>query len=203
MKLSRQISFMERHPEYVACVHNTSFHRCDKRCKDFPMFVYDEDTDLEFRDILKWNAFGYQYSSLLVKKEFFVSPPFGYGEYPMALYLSLSGKIRFLASVMSEYRFRSGKYATRANVFSKEKMIRELVCSIDELREIKDYVKDDDQKELIEKKINSVLAGVESLGKMTDEQYNKGLKKQEYLLDIKLFVRSHIRWFYKMIISRR
>lgn len=202
-KLARQLAFIEGHPEYVACVHNTLFHRCDKYCKDFPMFVYNEDRDLGFQDILKWNAFGYQYSSLFVKKEFFVSPPFGYGEYPMAIYLSLNGKIRFLARIMSMYRFRSSKYATRNNVFSRRAMLRENEGTIEGLKKIKDYIRDDDKKNLVEKKIQEALAGLEVLKNTTDEQYNKAIIKHEKLFDLKLFIRSHFRGIYTLIVSSR
>lgn len=202
-KLSSQVDFLEKHHEYIACVHNTFFHRCDKYCQDFPMFVYDEDKDLEFKDILKWNAFGYQYSSLLVRKEYYTDPPFGYGEYPMALYLSLNGKIRFLAKTMSVYRFRSSQYATRANIFSKRAMINETEGIIEVFKKIKGYIKDDRKKELVENKISALSLGLESLKNMTDEQYNKGMRKQERMLDMKLYVRSHFKRLYKIIINRK
>ena len=202
-KLSRQVHFMERHTDYIACVHNTFFYRCDKYCKKFPMFLYNEDTDMEFDDILKWNAFGYQYSSLLVKTEYFISPPFGYGEYPMAMYLSLNGKIRFLARNMSVYRFRSGKHATRANVFSHKAILAELEGTIAVLGKIRDYIKDENRKVLVDRKISTMLAGIESLRSMTDEEYNKSVKKQEILFDLKLFVRAYFRRIYQRIVYRR
>ena len=167
------------------------------------MFIYDSDLDLEFENVFKWNAFGYQYSSLMLKKEFFMSPPFGYGEYPMAIYLSLNGKIRFLARTMSTYRFRSSKYATRANVFSREAMIKDTKGSIESLRAIREYISDAQRRKLVDNKISASSTGLDSLLKMTDEEYNNDLKKQERLLDIKLFIRAHFRWLYKKIVSRK
>lgn len=202
-KLARQVSFLEENPEYVACVHNTYFHRCDKRCRDFPMFIYNRDRDLEFEDIFKWNAFGYQYSSLLVKREFFTNPPFGYGEYPMAIYLALNGKIRFLNRNMSVYRFRSGKYATRANVFSRKAMIADTKGSIENMEKIRDFINDANRKKIVKDRIEASYEALDSLSNISDEEYEKRLLKQERMLDIKLFVRSHFRVLYKLIICRR
>ena len=202
-KLARQVSFLEENPEYVACVHNTYFHRCDKRCRDFPMFIYNRDRDLEFEDIFKWNAFGYQYSSLLVKREFFTNPPFGYGEYPMAIYLALNGKIRFLNRNMSVYRFRSGKYATRANVFSRKAMIADTKGAIENMEKIRDYINDANRKKIVKDRIEASYEALDSLSNISDEEYEKRLLKQERMLDIKLFVRSHFRVLYKLIICRR
>lgn len=202
-KLARQVRFLEENLEYIACVHNTLFHRCDKRYRDFPMFIYNEDRDLDFEDVFKWNAFGYQYSSLLVKRELFTDPPFGYGEYPMALYIALTGKIRFLSRNMSVYRFRSGKYATRANVFSRVAMINDTKGYIENLEKIRDYIIDANKKSLVEDRIEASYKGLDSLLNITDEEYEKRLLKQERMLDIKLFVRSHFRALYKIIVCRR
>lgn len=202
-KLSRQVKFLEDNPEYIACVHNTFFHRCDKRCKDFPMFIYTEDRDLEFEDVFRWNAFGYQYSSLLVKREFFTDPPFGYGEYPMAIYLSLNGRIVFLNRTMSVYRFRSGKHATRANVFSRKAMIADTKGSIEGLKKIRDYIDDDNRRQMVEDRIKASYERLEALLNMSDEEYGNRLIKQEHMLDIKLFIRSHFRTLYKMLVCRR
>lgn len=198
-KLSRQVDFLEKNLNYVACVHNTLFHRCDKYCKDFPMFVHNTDKDLEFEEIFLWNAFGYQYSSLLARREFFIKPQFGYGEYSMAIYLSLNGKIRFINRVMSEYRFRSSKYATRSNVFCRETMIRDIEGSIEELQSVKVYLTDESRKKLVDNKISESLDYLKTIQKMKDEEYDKFIRKREKMFDLKLFIRSHFKKVYKII----
>ncbi len=198
-KLQLQVDFMDEHPEYSACVHNTYFRHCEKKMKDFPMFVYSKDTDLTFEDIMKWNAFGYQTSSLLTKKELVEhTPPFGYGEHSMAIYLSLGGKIRFIAKTMSVYRFRSGEFATRANTKSRKKLLDEYKQTVDNLKLIYDYV-DSGKKKLVQARLNGYLEGIKYLENMSDEKYLSKSKRLERNNWIKLFVRANFQWLYKIL----
>ena len=121
----------------------------------------------------------------------------------MAIYLALSGNIRFLARTMSEYRFRSNKHATRYNIFSKEATQKEAEEFVKMLEVIRDYTDNDEYKILIEEKIRASINGLEALRNQSDEQYYKELRKNERIFDIKLFIRAHFKGLYRSIVNRK
>ena len=94
-KLQRQVDFLEAHPDYTACVHNTELVKYDGARAD---------------DAHAWHT-----SSLLARTDLLADPPdfytvaadAGFGDFPYALWLRLNGKIRFLARFMSRYRLSS------------------------------------------------------------------------------------------------
>ncbi len=198
-KLQLQVEFMDEHQEYSACVHNTYFRHCEKKIKDFPMFVWKNDTDLTFEDIMKWSAFGYQTSSLFTKKELVEhTPPFGYGEHSMAIYLALVGKIRFIAKTMSVYRFRSSEFATRANTRSRQKLLEEYKQTVENLNQVHDYV-DSEKKKLVQVRIDGYIEGIKHLENISDEQYLSESKRLERNNGIKLFIRANFQGLYKIL----
>ena len=198
-KLQMQVEYLDLHPEYSACVHNTFFHHCERKMKDFPMFVWNKNTDLMFEDILRWSSYGYQTSSLMTRKELVAkTPPFGYCEYPLALYLVLSGKIYFMANVMSLYRFRSNKMATRANVLYKEKIENEYKETIEMLYKVYDYV-DKSKKELVYNKVKSYEKTLSKIMKLTEDEYFIAYKKSERVSTIKYFIRANFQNVYKLL----
>jgi glycosyltransferase involved in cell wall biosynthesis len=198
-KLQQQIDFMEKNLDYSACVHNTVFHHCEKHIKDFPMFIWHKDTDLTFEDIMRWSAFGYQTSSLVTRKILIETmPPFGYNEFPLAVFLILQGKIHFIARNMSLYRFRSGETSTRYNVYLKSKMESEYQSAIEELEHMYEYV-DLEKKTIIKCKIDACKGTLNSLLHMTDEQYKEEYNKSEKVANIKYFIRSNFQVIYKLL----
>ena len=115
-KLQRQVDFLEAHPDYTACVHNTELMKCEGARADDNLVTRDADCDMEFSDILPGMSHAWHTSSLLGRTDLLADPPdfydiaaeAGFGDFPYALWLRLNGKIRFLARFMSCYRLSSG-----------------------------------------------------------------------------------------------
>ena len=115
-KLQRQVDFLEAHPDYTACVHNTELMKYEGTRADDSLVTRDADCDMEFSDILPGMSHAWHTSSLLGRTDLLADPPdfydiaaeAGFGDFPYALWLRLNGKIRFLARFMSCYRLSSG-----------------------------------------------------------------------------------------------
>ena len=115
-KLQRQVDFLEAHPDYTACVHNTELLKCEGARADDNLVARDADCDMEFSDILPGMSHAWHTSSLMGRSDLLADPPdfyyiavdAGFGDFPYALWLRLNGKIRFPARFMSRYRLSSG-----------------------------------------------------------------------------------------------
>ena len=68
-KLQRQVDFLESHPDYSACVHNTMLHYCDGSAPDRPLLNHGEDMDLPMELILSGAAKAYHTSSFAARAE--------------------------------------------------------------------------------------------------------------------------------------
>lgn len=106
-KLQKQFDFLEFNSDFVACAHNT------KRLNYSHLFHYSKimypkkDQELSLNDILYG---GYHTSSIMYRREYLFNRPVfltmqpGVGDFPLAIFLQLSGKIMRFGSVMSLYR---------------------------------------------------------------------------------------------------
>ncbi len=111
-KLQKQVDFLEAHEEYAMCVHQCE--RLDCRTGEKALYsMYSEDRNVELEDILSnWGSV-YQTATVLVRSDiYFDRPDFcsairGVADWPHALYVCGSSKIRFLGNCMSVYRFYS------------------------------------------------------------------------------------------------
>lgn len=114
-KLQIQADFMDTHPEYSACVHNTYYHYCDGSRDDELLVPSTGDHDVTFEEILNGLHTVFHTSSFFVRRDYIVNPPdfqdvaneYGFTDYPMALWFSLGGKVRFIDRAMSVYRLDS------------------------------------------------------------------------------------------------
>lgn len=123
-KLQLQVDWLDAHPEYTACVHNSVFLDCRTGQQDV-RYSQDGDRDLHFEDVIPCGGNAYQTSSLMYRREFaFERPDYvlaakGYGDYPRAILLSLNGAIRFIDRPMSVYRLASGPNAFSSAVLKR------------------------------------------------------------------------------------
>ena len=117
-KLQLQVNWLDTHPEYSACVHNSIGHFTDQ--PDKVLFAQDGDRDIPFEQVVQGMSHAYHTSSILARREFILNPPDyrdvayhqGYfTDYAIGVRLGLSGKVRFLDRCMSVYRIGSNPSA--------------------------------------------------------------------------------------------
>ena len=117
-KLQRQVDWLDTHPEYSACVHNSIGSFSDQ--PDRVLFAQDGDRDIPFEQVIQGMSHAYHTSSILARSEFILNPPDyrnvayekGYfTDYAIGVRLCLEGKVRFLDRNMSVYRIGSNPSA--------------------------------------------------------------------------------------------
>lgn len=130
-KLNRQVSFLETHPEYSACVHNSMYHYCEGDLPDELLLPASGDRDVPFSTVIRGMSHCFHTSSIVGRAELMCNPPdfqsvafsYGFTDYAIALWLSLNGKIRFLDKPMSVYRVNSNPTSwssNRAGAYNKK-----------------------------------------------------------------------------------
>ena len=107
-KLQKQVDFLESHPEYSACVHNSIFLDC-RTGKKRIRYQDKADTTLRLEDVLVGGGAQYQTSSLMQRRKYYKIPKElecggGVGDYPRSIYLAYVGKIYYFKECMSTYR---------------------------------------------------------------------------------------------------
>ena len=117
-KLQLQVNWLDAHPEYSACVHNSIGRFSDQ--PDKVLFAQDGDRDIPFEQVVQGMSHAYHTSSILARREFILNPPDyrdvayhqGYfTDYAVGVRLGLAGKVRFLDRCMSVYRIGSNPSA--------------------------------------------------------------------------------------------
>lgn len=150
MKLQKQVDFLDAHPEYIACVHNSVMHDCTGKLPDALVVDSDQEHDLEFEDAIKGMQYAYQLSALVHRRIHQPAPEFcqvamgyGFGDWPGAIRLTLLGKVRFFAEPMSTYRLMSSPTAWSADNKSVQRRIYTLDGNIAMLRAVKKEVSEE------------------------------------------------------------
>ena len=74
-KLQRQVSFLDAHPDYTACVHNTVLHYCDGSAPDAALRPEGQgDRDVDFNTVVNGPSGSFHTSSILARREYIVDP---------------------------------------------------------------------------------------------------------------------------------
>ena len=135
-KLQRQVDFLDAHPDYTACVHNTMLHYCDGTQPDAPLIKEDlGDRDIDFYTVIKGASNAYHTSSILARREYLIDPPdfhytaaaHGFTDYAIGLWLTLNGKVRFIDRLMSVYRINSNPAAWSAKLGAHYAKLKEFI----------------------------------------------------------------------------
>ena len=135
-KLQRQADFLDAHPDYGACVHNTLARYMDGSIPDAVLFPAGTgDRDVPFETIVQGMSHAFHTSSVMARRELLLDPPefravasaYGFLDYASALGLCLRGKIRFLDRCMSVYRIGSNPAAWSAGVDRQYGKLRQFV----------------------------------------------------------------------------
>ena len=123
-KLQRQVDFLESHPDYSACVHNTTLHYCNGSRPDELLIPSRGDHEVLYENVIHGPIDAYHTSSLMARREIIVQTPdfyraataYGFADYAWALLLRLKGGIWFIDRTMSVYRICSNQAAWSSGV---------------------------------------------------------------------------------------
>ncbi len=123
-KLQRQVNFLDAHPDYSACVHNSLGEIIGSGETPRPLFPRTGDRDVPFEQVLQGMSRAFHTSSILARRAYLLDPPdfrniafsYGFTDYAIGLWLTMNGKVRFLDSCMSLYRIGSNPSAWSSGV---------------------------------------------------------------------------------------
>ena len=123
-KLQLQVDFLEAHPEYTACVHDTLVRYCSGERADYRLLHRGQDCDVRFEDVLFGMSHAFHTSSIVAKKAviahpadfFYVGLAHGFGDHPDGLWMITNGPIRYLDRCMSVYRVHSNSASWSSGV---------------------------------------------------------------------------------------
>ena len=123
-KLQLQVDFLEAHPDYTACVHDTLVRYCGGERPDYRLLHRGQDCDVRFEDVLFGMSHAFHTSSIVAKKAviahpadfFYVGLAHGFGDHPDGLWMITNGPIRYLDRCMSVYRVHSNSASWSSGV---------------------------------------------------------------------------------------
>lgn len=131
-KLQKQVDILEKHPDYVACVHQTK--RIDVRNQKESLFVDRNKNGILEKERFFWATIPYQTSSLMSKRELLVERPDFcfvskiFGDYPYAIFLALKGDVYYINDVMSVYRkFTEGSWSSLNDGKRKLEYLKDII----------------------------------------------------------------------------
>ena len=148
-KLQLQVDFLDAHPEYSACVHNTLAHTVGGEEPDRVLFAEGEDRDVPFEQVIRGMSHAFHTSSILARREYIVNPPefrnvafrHGFTDYAVGVWLTLNGKVRFLDRCMSVYNISSGVASWSSNTAKHyDKLKRFIIGEREMLRGVREHV---------------------------------------------------------------
>lgn len=143
-KLQKQVDFLNSHPDYVACTHNTKriFMNTDEEEIMYPA----KNKEITLKDVSARGGAAYHTSSLMYRVCCKNLPQFStlvsVGDYPLSIHLALSGKIMFFGEVMSVYRYGIAGSWTVTNGSNNKRVYSEaieMLKAADEYSEFKHH----------------------------------------------------------------
>lgn len=143
-KLQLQADFLDAHPDYSACVHNTVKEDLQTGETSI-MFDNTADRDIPLEQALRGPAHCWHTSSVMYRVQYADNRPAyfqkakGFGDYPLIIYLTLSGKVRFLARTMSYYRFGTANSWTSRSRANMDRLVRNHQYAIEMLQALDEY----------------------------------------------------------------
>lgn len=184
-KLQKQIDFLEENLEYSACVHNTEVIDLGKNTNSL-LNPETKEYDLKIEHVLVDGGADFHTSSIVYRMKYgkeiysdycpeFFTKSMEVGDYPLAIYLVLKGKVRYLPDIMSVYRKGTpGSWTQRMeNVKMQIKTERELIEMLESINEYTGHELTDVTNPIIEMRRLRVLKKETNLGVLRE----KGLRK--------------------------
>ena len=214
-KLQRQVNFLESHPDYSACVHNTTLHYCNGSRPDELLIPGRGDHEVLYENVIHGPIDAYHTSSLMARREIIVQTPdfyraataHGFADYAWALLLRLKGGIWFIDRSMSVYRLFSNQAAWTSGVDRQYDKLRGFVQGkVEMLRaflphapaEVRPLV----EQEILEREFE--LMYIEG----RDREQRKGpyrqiLRRQSRSYRVKNFIKSYVPGLQRLYRSRQ
>lgn len=200
-KLQKQVDFLENHIEYSACVHNSIRENMFK--KEISLFNDSlEAYDLNAEHVMSRGGADYHTSSLMYRIEYaiechsdmrpeFFDKPKNIGDYPLGIYLTLKGKVRYLPDTMSVYRFgtpgswSSSMQDTRRFVETEYSLI-DMLKSVDEYTNFHYHAT---IQPVIEKRYLKILNLETSLDVLKSEEMLQMFQTQKVIRKCKIIIK--------------
>ncbi len=206
MKLQMQVDFLDAHPEYSACVHNTMAKNVSDG-SEYVMFSHTKDEDITFDDVIERGGGAYHLSSIMYRAECEENKPSfyyaakGYNDYPFAIQLALCGKIRFINKTMSVYRVGNVRSWSGRNLQQAQKRIEHYKNIIEMLREV-DRCTNGEKSEIINRTITTheyrILSAEENYARMRKPPYDALYRQEPLSARVKMRIKEHAGWLTKV-----
>lgn len=211
-KLKRQIDFLDNHREYSACVHNTMMLNYFNKTENI-MYPQIGDHDITIADLLVNGGYSYHTSSVVYRIQYakkrpdFFNKAKGYGDYPLAIYLGFSGKVRFLDYVMSTYRYGSeNSWTVRMKKVTTDNQYEGVVASKIEMlkaaNEFSDYHYQNIINDAISRHQYTLLEIKEDYKSMRKGIYRKYYLEESLSRKMKLYFKSLFPGLYRFIVKQ-
>lgn len=206
-KLQKQIDFLDAHPEYTACVHNSVVHDCTGKDPDCLHVIVHDEHDITLNEALKGMAYAYQTSALVMRKEYAyplphyydVASSFGFGDWPRAIWLTQNGPIHFFPEAMSTYRLMSNPSSWSASTHSVKKRLHSLEGNVAMLEAVKAELPDEFaellNQQILERRF-AMLELQERYSEMRKAPYSELWKALSKNRKVKIWIKQLFPWAY-------
>lgn len=204
-KLQTQVDFLDSHPEYSACAHDTvkldmMTGEEQKLCK------FTEDCDIDFADTISVECRCVHLSALMYRRVCNDFPPYydkavGFGDYYTLMHLALKGKFRYINKSMSLYRQGTESSWTRAQRNNTDRAAAHYLNARNLLEAIKPYA-DKKYEENIKKEMlfceyqSHYYKG--NYNALKKEPYKEIYKNQSTGYKLKIFLKQFLNPLYKI-----
>ena len=217
-KLQKQIDYMESHPECSLCVHAGYVVSAANKKKQSVNRPNKGDKSFTVEEVIEGGGELFLTNSMLFQKEFgHIRPSFlqnaPVGDYPLAINLSLEGKVHYIDEYMSAYRVGNSESWTGKIISNTEKIashFQEISIMLDELNEYTNYQYNDAIHRTKENNQVHVLLKQRKFREVKKGKYKKvylkfGIKKKllifmdQYIPIMANFLRDKRRWVSWMV----
>lgn len=173
-KLQKQFDYLQAHPDYTACVHNTLIKNYfDESERNF--CLKQEDCNMNLDEIVLNFGAMFHTSSVMVRKEYYMYPKEfkgSVGDYPRAIYCALKGNVHYFSDVMSVYRVGTiGSWTYRNKADEKNRSLKIRHDMIAQLKRIDKYS---------EYKYHELFIHRQTVLLANSHEYRSILKNREY-----------------------
>ena len=183
-KLQTQVDWMESHPDYSACVHNTMIYNCENGEETPYNIKYSQDRDLGLEDVAYGVGRLYHTSSILSRAEYYLDMPEFYyismkhhvGDHPRAIWFAINGKVRYMDRIMSVYRCYSAPSSWSVRMRDGNFVEDRLTGAVEMYKSVLKHVKDADAivvEDALLKYEWELLQAKAEFGKMKKAPYDK------------------------------